>query len=251
MSQISVKNLNFSYQENLVLEDINLEYNKDDFLCIIGPNGGGKSTFLKLLLGLIEPQKGSIKIYDQSPKSVSSFLGYVPQFIPINESFPISVLDVVLMGKIDKQRFGFYTKECKKDALKSLELVGMDKFADKRISHLSGGQRQRVYMARALCSEAKILLLDEPTSSIDAKGQIEIYDLLKSINQSGKGVIMISHDLNISINYATKVGYINKKLIMHDIDTSKRDNFLNHLQKEHSHICDVELILKECSCKSC
>ncbi|PSM53001.1 metal ion ABC transporter, ATP-binding protein [Campylobacter blaseri] len=250
MSEIVVKDLSFGYDENLVLEDINLEYNKNDFLTIIGPNGGGKSTFLKIMLGLITPKQGSIEIYGKKPQDVSSILGYVPQFIPINENFPISVLDVVLMGKIDKKKFGFYTKECKEDALEALKLVGMEACAKRRISELSGGQRQRVYIARALCSDAKILLLDEPTASIDTQGQIEIYDLLKEINKNGKGIIVISHDVNISINYATKVGHINKKLVMHEIDIEKKDNFFNHLREEHTHICDVELILRECSCKN-
>ncbi|CZE46445.1 metal ABC transporter ATP-binding protein [Campylobacter geochelonis] len=250
MSEISVENLNFGYDENLVLKDINFEYKKSDFLSIIGPNGGGKSTLLKLLLGLLTPHSGSIKVYGKNPTEISSSLGYVPQHIPLNLSFPISVLEVVLMGQIGKKLFGFYDKADKEKAMNALELVGMQEFKNRRISALSGGQRQRIYIARALCSDAKILLLDEPTASIDVRGQAEIYELLKELNFKGTGVIMISHDTNIAINFATKIAYINKTLVMHDIDNRKKDDFLSHFLKEHnSHFCDVELVLKECSCK--
>ncbi|MSN96261.1 ABC transporter ATP-binding protein [Campylobacter sp. FMV-PI01] len=246
---IEVINLNFGYDENLVLEDINFNYKSSDFLCVIGPNGGGKSTFLKLLLGLLNPKNGTILLDGKTPKEFCKNVGYVPQHIPINSTFPLSVLEVVLMGRIDQKRFGFYSKFDKEKALKALKIVGMGDFSKRRISLLSGGQRQRVYIARAICSDAKILFLDEPTASIDARGQVEIYEILKNINQSGKGILMISHDLNIAINYASKVAYINKNLVMHEIDQGKKDNFLAHLENSHGHFCDVELILKECSCK--
>lgn len=248
---IDVRNLNFSYDDEVVLKDINFSYDGNDLLCIIGPNGGGKSTFLKLLLGLLKPKFGEIKILGNDPIKASKFIGYVPQYIPINKAFPISVLDVVLMGLIDKKIFGFYSKKDKISALKSLEIVGMKDFAHRRISFLSGGQRQRVYIARALVSNVKMLFLDEPTASIDTKGQIEIYELLKSINQNNIGIIIVSHDLNVAINYASKVAYVNKNLVMHDIDISKKNDFLNHLNEHHKHFCDVELMLKECSCKKC
>lgn len=248
---IKVKNLNFGYDENLVLENINFTYDEKDFLCIIGPNGGGKSTLLRLLLGLLKPNSGEIKIFDKNPNEVSKQIGYVPQLIPLNKSFPISVLEVVLMGRIDKKKFFFYSKDDKEKALKALEIVGMQDFYKKKIFALSGGQRQRVYIARALVSGAKMLFLDEPTASIDIRGQIEIYEILKKIHENGVGVLMISHDLNTSINYANRVAYVNKKIIMHDISTDKRNNFLEHLEQNHSHFCDVELILKECSCKKC
>ncbi|NLY03773.1 MAG: ABC transporter ATP-binding protein [Campylobacter sp.] len=246
---IEVRNLNFGYDENLVLEDINFSYKSKDFLAIIGPNGGGKSTLLKLMLGILEPKSGEISLLGKNPKEVSKQVGYVPQDIPVNKAFPISALEVVLMGMVDKKRFGFYTKKDKDEAMSALKTVGMMDFYDRRISNLSGGQRQRVYIARALCSSAKILFLDEPTASIDTRGQVEIYDLLKGINKQGVGVVVISHNINIAVHYATKVAYVSKNLIMHDIDIDAKDSFLNHLEKNHHHFCDVELILKECSCK--
>ncbi|NLK66083.1 MAG: ABC transporter ATP-binding protein [Campylobacteraceae bacterium] len=244
---IEVKSLSFSYGKEPVLKDVSFSYDNKDLLAIIGPNGGGKSTLLKLLLGLLKPDSGEIKILGAEPKKSAKLIGYVPQHIPINSAFPISVLEVVLMGVIDRNRF--YTKKDRVDALQALETVGMSEFANRRISELSGGQRQRVYIARALVSKAKMLFLDEPTASIDTKGQVEIYNILERVNESGVGVVMISHDLNVAINYATKVAYVNKSLVMHDIDISKRGEFLKHLDKNHKHYCDVELILQECSCK--
>ena len=182
MSDISVRNLSFGYDENLVFDGINLEYDCKDFLAIIGPNGGGKSTLLKLMLGLNKPSDGTIEVFGQEPASVSKAVGYVPQNIPINQSFPMRVLEVVLMGRIDKKLFGFYGKDDEIEAEAPLERVGMGEFTRRKIGELSGGQRQRVYIARALCAKAKILMLDEPTASIDTKGQADVYKLLKQIN---------------------------------------------------------------------
>lgn len=248
---IKIRNLNFSYDKQVVLEGINLDYSSDEFLAIIGPNGGGKSTLLKLILGLLKPQSGEIKLFGKEPSEVSKFIGYVPQNFLSNQSFPMMVLEVVLMGLIYKKIFGFYSQAEKQMALAALEKVGMKEFASARIGELSGGQRQRVYIARALCANAKVLVLDEPTASIDTKGQAEIYEILKNINASGVGVVLVSHDLNIVLNYATKIAYVSKNLHIHKTheDTAKRE-FIEHLAKSHSHFCDVEIALGECECKT-
>ena len=248
MSDISVRNLSFGYDENLVFDGINLEYDCKDFLAIIGPNGGGKSTLLKLMLGLNKPSGGTIEVFGQDPASVSKAVGYVPQTIPIHQSFPMRVLEVVLMGRIDKKLFGFYGKDDKKEAEAALECVGMGEFTRQKIGDLSGGQRQRVYIARALCAKAKILMLDEPTASIDTKGQADVYKLLKQINEDGTGVVLISHDVNLTLNFATKVAYVNHDLFMHEISHGSKQDFIEHLASEHRHFCDVEVALKECDC---
>ena len=247
---IKIRNLNFSYDRQVVLEDINLEYSSDEFLAIIGPNGGGKSTLLKLILGLLKPQSGEIKLFGKEPSEVSKFIGYVPQNFLSNQSFPMMVLEVVLIGLIDKKIFGFYSKDEKALALSALEKVGMREFANARIGELSGGQRQRVYIARALCANAKVLILDEPTASIDTKGQAEIYEILKGINENGVGVVLVSHDLNIVLNYATKIAYVSKNLHIHKTheNLAKRE-FIEHLARTHSHFCDVEIALGECGCE--
>lgn len=247
--KIEIQNLEFAYDSEKVLQNVNLSYDSQDFLSIIGPNGGGKSTLLKLMVGLLKPSSGEILIDDKTPTKISEFIGYVPQNIPINRVFPVSVLEVALMGRIHARTFGFYGAKDKKLAMEALAKVSMEKFANRAISELSGGQRQRVYIARALCSDAKILMLDEPTASIDARGQTEIYGILRDINSSGTGVVMVSHDVNIAINFASKVAYVNRELFLHEINGENRGEFISHLAKNHSHFCDVELVLGVCDCQ--
>lgn len=248
MADIEIKNLNFAYDKNLVLKNINFSYESKDFLAIIGPNGGGKSTFFKILLGILEVKNAEISILGKSPQEARKEVGYVPQNIEVNKNFPISVLEVVLMGRIEKKLFGFYSKEDKALAREKLKLVNMLDFQDRRIGDLSGGQRQRVYIARSLLSESKILLLDEATASIDPQGQSEIYALLKKINEAGTGIIMISHDINIALNYVSKVAYINRELFLHELPKERNQEFFQHLKSEHGHFCQVELALKACGC---
>lgn len=248
MSDIEISNLSFGYDENLIFKNVNLDYKMGDFLAIFGPNGGGKSTLLKLILGLIKPSMGEVKIFGKEPKINRAKLGFVPQNIAFGRNFPISVLDVVLMGVVEHKIFGFYSKAEKTKAKKMLEIVGLEGFENRRIDELSGGQRQRVYIARALVSNAKILLLDEPTASIDTMGQMQIYTLLKELNKT-HGIILISHDVNLALNYATKAIYVaNGEVFMHEILPAKRDKFLKHIQSSNHHFCDIELALNECSC---
>ena len=243
MNEIIFANVSFGYDKDLVFSGLNFNYNFKDFLVILGPNGAGKSTFLKLILGAVKPQKGKI-IFDEGTKAI----GYVPQLIAINKSFPISVLEVVLMGRLDQKSFFGYSKNDKTYALNALEKVGMKDFANRKISELSGGQRQRVYIARALCADAKVLILDEPLANIDINGQLQIYELLKNLNSSGIGVIMVTHETNLALNYATKAIYVeNGKVVMHEIHAKK--TFLEHLAHVHSHFCEIELALGECPCQ--
>ncbi len=247
-SDIEVNHLFFSYDKEFVLEDVNISISSKDFLAIIGPNGGGKSTFLKLLLGILEPTKGEVKIFGKRPQDISLKLGYVPQDTNINKNFPIKVMDVVLQGRLGiSKKFWGYSKEDYKIAKEALEKTGALEFADKKIGELSGGQRQRVFIARALCTEADILLLDEPTSSIDSKGQINLYSTLKEINKNS-GIIVVSHDINIALSFADKVAYTNKIVYMHDSSITNRDKILQNIGKSNEHICPVELMLNEDMC---
>jgi zinc transport system ATP-binding protein len=235
MTQLNITNLTFAYHKDNILEDINLEVKQNDFIAIIGPNGGGKSTLLKLILGINNIQKGSID-------KISS-IGYVPQNTNINTSFPIKVIDVVLMG-LSKQKIS--------NAKNALQQVGMQDYINTKIGSLSGGQRQRVMIARALCTNPKLLLLDEPTSSIDVEGQKQIYELLKVLNKHIT-IVVVSHDISIILGYATKVAHINKTLTFHNINTNKQFN------TKDEHFCEVELLQmlnnnnkhqhkKSCSC---
>jgi zinc transport system ATP-binding protein len=235
LGQIEIKNLYFKYDTSYTLEDINLDINNKDFLAIIGPNGGGKSTLLKLILNILKPTSGSIEVDH-------SILGYVPQNTTFNKEFPIKVLDVVLMGLLNnrKKLFGYTDSEIAL-ANWALEKVNMQEFKDKKVGNLSGGQRQRVFIARALCSKPKVLLLDEPTSSIDVDGQQKIYNLLKELNKE-MTIVVVSHDISVIISYASRVAFVNKRLHMHDA--------LKNIETPASHFCEVELLnnLKSCKC---
>ena len=175
---LEIENLTFNYDSVNVLENINLSLNEKDFLAIIGPNGGGKSTLLKLILGILQIKNGKITINGQSPSQQLFHIGYVPQNTNINTSFPIKVIEIVLMGHINEKKplFG-YGKDEIACAMGALAQVGMQEFANAKIGSLSGGQRQRVMIARALCNNPSLLLLDEPTASIDVDGQKQIYEL--------------------------------------------------------------------------
>jgi len=236
MPIIEIKNLSFGYDKQKILEDINLNVEEKDFLAIIGPNGGGKSTLLKLILGINPVKTGSIKTFGETPKKNLSKIGYVPQNTNVNTDFPIKVIEVVLMGHIGTKRplFG-YAEEEKMCALGALAQVSMEKFANEKIGSLSGGQRQRVMIARALCAHPQILILDEPTASIDIEGQKQIYKLLEDLNKFIT-IIVVSHDISVIMQYANKVVHINKKLTYHD--TSAHTETLSH---QCNHFCEVEM----------
>lgn len=216
MSIIKIENLEFAYSGQVVLEEVNLSVNKKDFLAIIGPNGGGKTTLLKLMLGLLSPSKGTILVNGKSPGNSTSSIGYVPQNVHMNNSFPISALDVVLMGTLDpKNRFRRNAAGRRRKALEALDRLEMGRYADKKIGALSGGQRQRVLIARALVGQPEILLLDEPTASIDTRGQAEFYKLLGKLNKE-MTILVVSHDLLVISRYVKSVACVNKWLHYHD-----------------------------------
>jgi zinc transport system ATP-binding protein len=236
---VEIENLSFAYEDQLVLEDVNLTVEEKDFLAIIGPNGGGKSTLLKLILGLLQPTQGTIRVLGQPPQKSLEKVGYVPQNTNINTDFPITVIEVVLIGHVGGKRplFGYGQDEiaCAMGVLKD---VGMQAYAHEKIGSLSGGQRQRVMIARALCAHPRILILDEPTASIDPQGQKEIYDLIKRLN-AHMTVIVVSHDISVILEYADKVAYVNHTLSFHDI-SDKSSVF--HTHDSEGHFCEVELL---------
>ncbi len=247
MSIVQIRNLDFSYGKEKVLENINLTVERNDFLAIIGPNGGGKSTLLKTILGINSIQNGTISVLDSKPSKSLCKIGYVPQNTNVNIDFPIKVIEVVLMGHVGEKRplFG-YGEDEKLCALGALKQVGMEKFSNEKIGSLSGGQRQRVMIARALCAHPHLLILDEPTSNIDVEGQKQIYDLLKELNKHIT-VIVVTHDISVILSYASKVAHINKHLTIHDIKADKQ------LHTDDEHFCEVELLQmfnskKDCEC---
>ena len=168
---VQIDDLYFHYNGQEVLTDIHLTVNKGDFVSIIGPNGGGKTTLLKLILGLLTPSRGTVKIKGKPPTKNGTVIGYVPQVINHNLNFPASAMDVVLMGKYNPgKRFMFRNKrKDRQEALEALGQLGMADYAGRKITDLSGGQRQRVLIARALVTHPELLVLDEPTASLDKR----------------------------------------------------------------------------------
>ncbi len=221
---IEITDLCFSYSGKEVLHSIDLTVYERDFVAIIGPNGGGKTTLIKLVLGLLKPTRGTIMIRNRPPRSNDTTLGYVPQQIDHNLSFPATALDIVLMGKHnpDRRRFFGDAKEDRQEALWALEKMGIVEVADRKITDLSGGQRQRVLIARALVSRPELLVLDEPTASIDTKGQKDFYNLLRELNDT-LTILMVSHDLLTIASYAKSIACVNKRLHYHQTFESSGD----------------------------
>ncbi len=208
---IETKDLSFSYGNTKVLEDINLVIHKGDYLGIIGPNGGGKTTLLKLMLGLLKPQKGQIILH-------SNQIGYVPQkAVNFDANFPATVWEVVSMGRYGKiGLFRYLGPKDKEIISKALEQVGMTNYKNRLIGDLSGGQQQRVFIARALVTNPQIIFLDEPTVGVDIKAQEDFYKLLEKLNRELRlTLILVSHDIDVVTNEATEVACINCKLVCH------------------------------------
>lgn len=219
---VDLHHIYFSYDDIPVLDDINITVEQYDFLSIIGPNGGGKTTILKIILGLLEPNKGTVTVFGTSPKRARKYVGYVPQYLTFDFEFPINVMDVVLMGRLGKRGIGKrYSKDDIDAANRALKKVGMEDYKNRQIGDLSGGQRQRVFIARALSSEPKLLLLDEPVTGVDTTWQLNFYELLRDLNKEIT-IIMVTHDVGIVSAYIDKIACINKKLYYHG---SKKDGF--------------------------
>jgi len=215
-SVIEISNLSFAYASHTILEKVDLQINEKEFTCVVGPNGGGKTTLLKLILGLLQPSSGTIRVFGKKPEKAREQIGYYPQHAQIDPRFPISVFDVVLMGRLSRaKRFGFFKAEDKEAAMNALGQVDM---ADKRKSAfeaLSEGQRQRALIARALAGEPKLLLLDEPTASLDPQVEASLYDLLNELSR-GLTVVMVSHDLAFVSEYIQTVVCVNRTIAVHD-----------------------------------
>jgi zinc transport system ATP-binding protein len=212
---ITLKNVWVGYESSPVLEDINLEIASGDFIGLIGPNGGGKTTLLKSLIGLIEPMQGEITVMGKPPKIGRCHIGYVPQMVAFDKDFPISVWDVVSMGRLGcKGILNKMQPEDEKIITTALEQVGVFDLRSRAIGDLSVGQRQRIYIARALATQPQILLLDEPTASVDPQATQNIYDLLHDLNQNIT-IVMVSHNMDAVSSHVKSIGCINRRLYYH------------------------------------
>ncbi len=211
--EIILENVSFGYKQCNILENVDLLIHKGEFAGITGPNGGGKTTFLKLILGLIKPHKGMIRIFGKAPEKVRHKIGYMPQYANIDNDFPAIVMDVVLMGRLAKMSF-WYSKKDRNEALKAIDEVGMTDHVNTGFNELSGGQKQRVLIARALCGCSEILLLDEPTANVDYQTQENLFSILQKLN-SKMTILLVSHDLEAVSKYVKSVISVNQGAAIH------------------------------------
>jgi len=177
---IVLDNGSFSYTRHPVLDGVTLTVPKGDFAMVVGPNGGGKTTLIKLILGLLVPTSGRVSLFGKSPEAAWNQVGYMPQYTHVDMAFPVSVMDVVLMGRLTQSKRWRYSKNDREAARHALNEVGLLEKQKKPFSSLSGGQRQRVLIARALCSNPSLLLMDEPTANVDPAAEATLFELLPS-----------------------------------------------------------------------
>jgi len=202
MKVLSCKQVSVKYESKPALEECSFELEKGNFLGVFGKNGAGKSTLLKSIAGIIKPNSGTFDFHEIKKNEI----GYMAQQTPVQKDFPASVYEIVISGTLCKHKhFFFYNKNDKKLTEKTLELLGIEQIKNKSFQELSGGQKQRVLLARMLCTEAKLLLLDEPASGLDIAAAEQLNNALKDINSQGVTIIMVSHDIQNAVNFCDRI----------------------------------------------
>ncbi len=231
---IKLSNVSAGYADFIALQNIDFEIREHDFIGVIGPNGGGKTTLLKVILGLLDPMQGKVE-YSFGTENGHNHLGYLPQVTDTDKKFPITVLEIVLSGLMNKKRlFGKYTKQEKDQALQLLEEVGVAHLAKKTIGEISGGQMQRVMLARSIVSSPQVLILDEPNTYVDNKFEHDLYHALQKLNEK-MAIIMVSHDVGtISANVKT-IACVNRELHHHSSNKITQEQLA-------SYNCPIQLI---------
>ncbi len=220
-----------------VLEGVDLTIESGEFLGLIGPNGGGKSVLLKVILGLLEPDRGTVRVLGEPPQGVRGAVAYVPQHGHFDRRFPIQVLDVVLMGRLGRRAtWRGYTSADRDRALRALARVDMADHARRQVGKLSGGQLQRVLIARALAMDAPILLLDEPTASLDTWMSVELYGLLDEL-ASTRTLVLVSHDIGVMSSHIQSVACLNRRLHYHHSREITREMI------EETYGCPVDFVV--------
>ncbi|MDR1960306.1 MAG: ABC transporter ATP-binding protein [Planctomycetaceae bacterium] len=242
-SVLDFNNVTFGYSREPVLENVNLSISSRDFIAVIGPNGGGKTTLLKLALGLLEPNLGTVTLLGNSPYQSRTLVGYTPQYLQVDPSFPLSVMDVVLMGRLRKKSGWWYSREDRAAAQETLHTMQLFEYRNAPFGSLSGGQKQRTLIARALCGNPEILFLDEPTNNIDPSSESILYKILERLNER-LTILIVSHDVGVVSSIVKNVICVNRTvavhpasqltgLLLHDIYGSEQ------LFVRHDHRCTV------------
>ncbi|MFP4163902.1 MAG: metal ABC transporter ATP-binding protein [Chitinispirillaceae bacterium] len=221
-SVLRFENVCFSYDEEEILHEINFSIKNRWFVGIVGPNGGGKTTLLRLALGLEKPDRGGVTLLGDSPSKARKRIGYVMQHMQFDERFPARVLDIVLMGLARKRMLGFYGRQDRCAALEALEQVGIARLGQRPFASLSGGQRQRALIAQALVSRPRVLMLDEPTANIDSSGETAINELLRTL--AGEvTILMVSHNINTVLDCASHVLCVNRSATLNPLSEMHPD----------------------------
>lgn len=234
---IEISDIDVYYGEVRALKNVSITMNSGDYLAIMGPNGGGKSTFLKSILGLISIYKGYIKIFGKKGRENLHLIGYVPQISDVDKDFPITLIEAVLLGtqKTGLSWFHRYRKEDIENAKEFIEMVGLNGMEKRRISQLSGGEFQKMLIARALITKPRILILDEPTASVDVKSSRDIYDLLGKLNKDIT-ILLATHNVLAISPYVKDLACLNETLVYHG-EPSLTEDIVNKMYG-----CPVELV---------
>ncbi len=207
--------VDFGFGAGLVLEDVTLSIAEGDFVAVVGPNGGGKTTLVKLMVGLLTPLRGTVRVFGQPPTRSAERLGYVPQIWDCRPSFPVTVMDVTLMGLVGPGPAGGpYSRADRDQAVLALDRVGLTDMAERPFCELSGGQEQRALIARAIASHPELLVLDEPTAHVDPAAEQDIHDLLLDLHRD-MTIVMVSHDLSLVSDAVESVLCVNRRVKRH------------------------------------
>lgn len=238
---IAVRGLQFAYRQVSVLRDVDFTIPAQETVCLVGPNGGGKSTLLKLMLGLLRPSDGQIEVFGDSPAKARRRIGYMPQYAQFDPQFPITVREIVLSGRLGPGRWGFFSKKDREVTDRCLAEMELERVAKRHFRDLSGGQKQRVLIARALAVEPDVLFLDEPTAMVDAHLEARLLEQIKALHRR-LTIVLVSHDVAFVASLVERVLCVQQTVTEHPLETLSDPHF-HHLYGHevravrHDHEC--------------